>query len=155
LRFMKLFQKLIAAPAIISLSSGLAVSASEINTTDLGEYSHTSKLVSLSDLKSDFLVPGDWAYDSLKTLTNSPKFNGDSVSRVQAAVELNKLIAGGEGLMNGTAIDRLSDELGSELAIMKGRVDGLEARVNGIEAGSFSETTTASFTTALMMGVFR
>ena len=25
---------------------------------------------------------------------------------------------------------------------MKGRVDGLEARVNGIEAGSFSETTT-------------
>ena len=44
--------------------------------------------------------------------------------------------------MNGAAIDRLSDELGSELAIMKGRVDGLEARVNGIEAGSFSETTT-------------
>ena len=37
--------------------------------------------------------------------------------------------------MNGAAIDRLSDELGSELAIMKGRVDGLEARVNGIEAG--------------------
>ena len=44
--------------------------------------------------------------------------------------------------MNGAAIERLSDELGSELAIMKGRVDGLEARVNGIEAGSFSETTT-------------
>ena len=61
----------------------------------------------------------------------------NSVSRLEAAAELNNLIAGGEGLMNGTAIDRLSDELGSELAIMKGRVDGLEARVNGIEAGEF------------------
>ena len=47
--------------------------------------------------------------------------------------------------MNGAAINRLSDELGSELAIIKGRVDGLEARVNGLEAGAFSETTSASF----------
>ena len=47
--------------------------------------------------------------------------------------------------MNGAAIHRLSDELGSELAIIKGRVDGLEARVNGLEAGAFSETTSASF----------
>ena len=54
--------------------------------------------------------------------------------------------------MNGAAIERLSDELGSELAIMKGRVDGLEARVNGIEAGSFSETTTASFKAIFGLG---
>jgi hypothetical protein len=39
LRFMKLFQKLIAAPAIISLASGFAVNASEINTSDLGKFS--------------------------------------------------------------------------------------------------------------------
>jgi hypothetical protein len=32
-----------------------------------------------------------------------------------------------------------------ELAITNSRVDGLEARMNNIEAGSFSETTTASF----------
>jgi hypothetical protein len=54
--------------------------------------------------------------------------------------------------MNGAAIDRLSDELGSELAIMKGRVDGLEARVNGIEAGSFSETTTMSGKAGFLIG---
>ena len=139
---MKLFQKLIAAPAIISLASGFAVNASEINTSDLGKFSNSSNLVSLGDFKSDTLYPGDWTYDSLKDLTNSPKFNGNSVTRLEAAAELNNLIAGGEGLMNGAAINRLSDELGSELAIMKGRVDGLEARVNGIEAGSFTETTT-------------
>jgi hypothetical protein len=140
---MKLFQKLIAAPAIISLASGFAVNAAEINSTDLSNYSNSNKLVSLGDFKSDTLYPGDWAYDSLKDLTNSPRFNGNSVTRLEAAAELNNLlIAGGEGLMNGAQIDRLSDELGSELAIMKGRVDGLEARVNGIEAGSFTDTTT-------------
>ena len=149
---MKLFQKLIAAPAIISLASGFAVNASEINTSDLGKFSNSSNLVSLGDFKSDTLFPGDWAYDSLKDLTNSPRFNGNSVTRLEAAAELNNLIAGGEGLMNGAAIGRLSDELGSELAIMKGRVDGLEARVNGIEAGSFSETTTMSGSAGFLIG---
>ena len=149
---MKLFQKLIAAPAIISLASGFAVNAAEINSTDLSDYSNSNNLVSLGDFKSDTLFPGDWAYDSLKDLTNSPKFNGKSVSRLEAAAELNNLIAGGEGLMNGAAIDRLSDELGSELAIMKGRVDGLEARVNGIEAGSFSDTTTMSGKAGFLIG---
>ena len=149
---MKLFQKLIAAPAIISLASGLAVNAAEINSTDLSDYSNSNNLVSLGDFKSDTLFPGDWAYDSLKDLTNSPKFNGNSVTRLEAAAELNNLIAGGEGLMNGVQIERLSDELGSELAIMKGRVDGLEARVNGLEAGSFSETTTMSGEVGFLLG---
>ncbi|WP_288261152.1 carbohydrate porin [uncultured Prochlorococcus sp.] len=149
---MKLFQKLIAAPAIISLASGFAVNAAEINSTDLSDYSNSNNLVSLSDFKSDTLFPGDWAYDSLKDLTNSPKFNGNSVTRLEAAAELNNLIAGGEGLMNGAAINRLSDELGSELAIMKGRVDGLEARVNGIEAGGFSDTTTMSGSAGFLIG---
>ena len=149
---MKLFQKLIAAPALISLASGFAVNAAEINSTDLSDYSNSNNLVSLGDFKSDTLFPGDWAYDSLKDLTNSPKFNGNSVTRLEAAAELNNLIAGGEGLMNGAAIGRLSDELGSELAIMKGRVDGLEARVNGLEAGSFSETTTMSGEVGFLIG---
>ncbi len=149
---MKLFQKLIAAPAIISMASGLAVNATEINSTDLSDYSNSNNLVSLGDFKSDTLYPGDWAYDSLKDLTKSSRFNGNSITRLEAAAELNNLIAGGEGLMNGAAIGRLSDELGSELAIMKGRVDGLEARVNGIEAGSFSDTTTMSGTAGFLIG---
>ena len=149
---MKLFQKLIAAPALISLASGFAINAAEVNSSDLSDYSNSNNLVSLNDFKSDTLFPGDWAYDSLKDLTNSPKFNGNSVTRLEAAAELSNLIAGGEGLMNGAAIGRLSDELGSELAIMKGRVDGLEARVNGLEAGSFSETTTMSGEVGFLLG---
>ena len=39
-----------------------------------------------------------------------------------------------------------------ELAITNSRVDGLEARLNNIEAGSFSETTTATFSTNMYIG---
>ncbi len=149
---MKLFQKLIAAPAIISMASGLAVNAAEINQPEFSPFTKSPEVISTGDFKSDLLVPGDWAYDSLKDLSKSPRFNGSPVHRIEAAAELNRLIAGGEGLMNGAQIDRLSDELGSELAIMKGRVDGLEARVNGIEAGSFSETTTMSGKVEMQIG---
>ncbi len=149
---MKLFQKLIAAPAIISMASGLAVNAAEINQPEFSPFTKSPEVISTGDFKSDLLVPGDWAYDSLKDLSKSPRFNGSPVHRIEAAAELNRLIAGGEGLMNGAAIERLSDELGSELAIMKGRVDGLEARVNGIEAGSFSETTALSGKAEMQIG---
>ena len=40
-----------------------------------------------------------------------------------------------------------------QLAITNSRVDGLEARMNNIEAGSFSETTTASFGVNFYAGV--
>ena len=39
-----------------------------------------------------------------------------------------------------------------ELAVTNSRVDGLEARLNNIEAGSFSETTTASFSADMAIG---
>merc|ERR1711887_183572 len=39
-----------------------------------------------------------------------------------------------------------------ELAVTNSRVDGLEARLNNFEAGSFSETTTASFSADMAIG---
>ena len=42
--------------------------------------------------------------------------------------------------------------LSKELAVTNSRVDGLEARINEFEAGSFSETTTASFSTDFYLG---
>jgi len=39
-----------------------------------------------------------------------------------------------------------------ELAVTNSRVDGLEARLNNFEAGSFSETTTASFSADFAVG---
>ena len=39
-----------------------------------------------------------------------------------------------------------------EIAVTNSRVDGLEARFNNLEAGSFSETTTASFSSTFYVG---
>ena len=39
-----------------------------------------------------------------------------------------------------------------EIAVTNSRVDGLEARFNNLEAGSFSETTTASFSADMAIG---
>ena len=39
-----------------------------------------------------------------------------------------------------------------DLAVTNSRVDGLEARLNNFEAGSFSETTTASFSADMYLG---
>ena len=39
-----------------------------------------------------------------------------------------------------------------EIAVTNGRIDGLEARFNNLEAGSFSETTTASFGVDFLVG---
>jgi len=39
-----------------------------------------------------------------------------------------------------------------EIAVTNSRVDGLEARLNNFEAGSFSETTTASFSADAVLG---
>merc|ERR1712178_303947 len=39
-----------------------------------------------------------------------------------------------------------------EIAVTNSRVDGLEARFNNLEAGSFSETTSASFGSTFYVG---
>jgi len=39
-----------------------------------------------------------------------------------------------------------------EIAVTNSRVDGLEARLNNVEAGSFSETTSASFSVGTVLG---
>ena len=49
-------------------------------------------------------------------------------------------------------IQNISEFYPKDLAITNSRVDGLEARMNNYEAGSFSETTTASFSADMMVG---
>ena len=39
-----------------------------------------------------------------------------------------------------------------EIAVTNSRIDGLEAKFNNLEAGSFSETTTASFGVEFLVG---
>jgi len=55
--------------------------------------------------------------------------------------------------MSATANEvTIGDFSAEQLAITNSRVDGLEARLNNFEAGSFSETTTASFSVDFAVG---
>ncbi|MFM9110315.1 MAG: iron uptake porin, partial [Prochlorococcaceae cyanobacterium] len=49
-------------------------------------------------------------------------------------------------------LKRLMDEFQKELAVLKGRVDGLEARVGELEANQFSTTTKLSGQTTFVLG---
>ena len=56
------------------------------------------------------------------------------------------------GYSSSEEVENISEFNSKELAITNSRVDGLEARLNNFEAGSFSETTTASFKTDMYLG---
>ena len=89
---MKLFKRLLVAPAALGLVAPMAVSANEINLNDVSNYSSSEEIESISD------------------------FNA------------------------------------TDLAVTNSRVDGLEARINDYEAGSFSSTTSAAFSVDFAIG---
>jgi len=63
------------------------------------------------------------------------------------AVSANEINLNGVSDYSSTSeVESISDfDAAKELAVTNSRVDGLEARFNNFEAGSFSDTTTASF----------
>jgi len=66
------------------------------------------------------------------------------------ANELN--IAEVSAYSSSEEVQNISEFYPKELAVTNSRVDGLEVRMNEIEAGSFSETTTASFSADFYLG---
>jgi len=49
-------------------------------------------------------------------------------------------------------VKSINEFTSADLAVTNSRVDGLEARLNNFEAGSFSDTTTATFTADMVLG---
>jgi hypothetical protein len=66
------------------------------------------------------------------------------------ANELN--IAEVSAYSSSEEVQNISEFYPKELAVTNSRVDGLEVRMSEIEAGSFSETTTASFSADMYLG---
>ena len=66
------------------------------------------------------------------------------------ANELN--LAEVSGYSSSEEVQKISEFYPQELAVTNSRVDGLEVRINEIEAGSFSETTPASFSADFYLG---
>ena len=151
---MKLFQQLLVAPAALGLMAPLAVvsspaaNAAELNINGVSDYAASADQVTSVTQFSD-VYPTDWAYQALANLVETygcvagypnGTFRGNrAMTRYEAAALLNACL---DRITEVTdELRRLLKEFETELAILKGRVDGLEARVGELEATQFSTTT--------------
>ena len=85
-----------------------------------------------------------------KSLLVAPAALGLLAPMSATANELN--LADVSGYSSSEEVENISEFYPKELAVTNSRVDGLEARMNDFEAGSFSETTTASFSADMYLG---
>jgi len=149
---MKLFRQLLVAPAALGLMAPMAANAAELNVNGVSDYSATSEVQSISNFSD--VYPTDWAYQAL---TNLAERHGcvagnpsGSMTRYEAAALLNNCL--GNVAQVNEEERRLINEFGPELAVIKGRIDGLEAGITELEAGVFSTTTKLSGTTKFVVG---
>src|SRR5210317_4099 len=155
---MKLFQKLLLAPAALGLLAPVAANASDVNIAGLSAYSSQDQVNSITQFSD--VQPTDWAYQALSNLIErygcvagypNGSFRGNrAMTRYEAAALLNACL---DRITEVTdELKRLMKEFEKELAILKGRVDGLEARVGELEATQFSTTTKLKGKTTFVMG---
>ena len=150
---MKIFQSLLLAPAVLGIFSPISANATDINLEDLNSYSNSSQSVRFTNNYLN-IQPGDWAHQSIKNLVISRGCNinvsDKSLTRFEAAAILNSCLGDVAEVSN---VERsLIDEFSSEIALIRGRLDGMESRMNEFEAGSFSSTTVASFSADFAFG---
>ncbi len=157
---MKLFQQLLVAPAALGLMAAGA-NAAELNINGVSDYAASADQVTSVTQFSD-VYPTDWAYQALAGLVETygcvagypnGTFRGNrAMTRFEAAALLNACLDRVTEVTD--ELRRLMAEFETELAILKGRVDGLEARVGELEATQFSTTTKlkgkATFVTGAM-----
>ena len=142
---MKLFQQLLVAPAALGLLAPLAVDATrsaqaaDINVDAMAEYapSKNKKEQVTSITQFSDVYPTDWAYQALSSLIErygcvagypNGTFRGNrAMTRYEAAALLNACLDRITEITD--ELRRLIMEFERELAIIRGRVDGIEARV--------------------------
>ena len=165
---MKLFQQLLAAPAALGFLAPLAVvnspaaNAAELNINGVSDYAASADQVTSVTQFSD-VYPTDWAYQALANLVETygcvagypnGTFRGNrAMTRYEAAALLNACLDRVTEVTD--ELRRLLKEFETELAILKGRVDGLEARVGELEATQFTTTTKLSGTSNWVAGATR
>ena len=158
---MKLFQQLLVAPAALGLLA-TGANAAELNINGVSDYAASADQVTSVTQFSD-VYPTDWAYQALANLVETygcvagypnGTFRGNrAMTRYEAAALLNACL---DRITEVTdELRRLLKEFETELAILKGRVDGLEARVGELEATQFSTTTKLSAKTVWVAGATR
>ena len=149
---MTLVRHLLVAPAALAfIASG--ATAAELNINGVSDYTAEAGQVTSVSQFAD-VDPTDWAYQALANLVEqygcvagypNGSFRGQrAITRYEAAALLNACL---DRITEVTdELRRLIKEFETELAILKGRVDGLEARVGELEATQFSTTTKPTLT---------
>jgi hypothetical protein len=153
----RLSPMLLAAAALLwgTSASAQVSSVDELSSAENDLMSQVTDIDQLSDVK-----PTDWAFQALQSLVErygciagypDGTYRGNrAMTRYEFAAGLNacldkvlEQVVGPEGLdpEELAVIRRLQDEFKSELAILRGRVDALEARTAELEANQFSTTT--------------
>ena len=134
---------MLVAGAALSFVAPMASQASNVNLDDMKSYSNSSNSAGFTN---DYLniEPGAFIHQSINDLAKSRGCSVDisnrSISRYEAASIVNSCLG---DVAEVTTVERsLIDEFSSELALIRGRIDGIEARLNEFEAGTFSSTTT-------------
>ena len=171
---MKLFQQLLVAPAALGLLAPLAsdsirpASATELNIDGVSEYtakprkarssSSLDQVTSITQFSD--VYPTDWAYQALSNLIerygcvagypNGTYRGNRAMTRFEAAALLNACLDRVTEVTD--ELKRLMKEFEKELAILKGRVDGLEARVGELESTQFTTTTKMSGVATFVTG---
>jgi hypothetical protein len=126
---------------------------------DVDRSSSSDQPVSTATQFSD-LQPTDWAYQALSTLIerygcvagypNGNVKGKQAMTRYEAAALLNACL---DRITDVTdELKRLMKEFEKELAVLKGRVDGLEAKVGQLDATQFSTTTKLSSQATFVLG---
>ena len=157
---MKLFQQLLVAPAALGLLAPVAAHAADFDLSAVADYSPSKKEQVTSVTQFSDVYPTDWAYQALSNLVEqygcvagypNGTFRGNrAMTRYEAAALLNACLDRITEITD--ELRRLMKEFETELAILRGRVDGLEARVGELEATQFSTTTKLKGSTHWVFG---
>jgi hypothetical protein len=143
---------------VLGLAAPMASNAASLNLAEVSQYASQEQVTSISQFSD--VKPTDWAYQALSNLVdrygcvagypNGTFKGGQAMTRYEAAALLNACL---DRVTETTdELKRLMKEFQKELAVLRGRVDGLEARVGELEANQFSTTTKLSGQATFVVG---
>ena len=151
-------KQMMLAPVALGMIAPVAVNAAEMNLTAVNQYATGEQVTSVTQFSD--IRPSDWAYQSLSNLVeqygcvagypNGTFKGGQAMTRYEAAALLNACLDRVTEVTD--ELRKLLTEFQGELAVLRGRVDGLEAKVGELEANQFSTTTKLRADTRWVLG---
>ena len=151
-------QQLLVAPVALGLLSPGTAQAAELNLAGISRYASDEQVTSLAQFAD--VKPTDWAYQALSNLIErygcvagypDGTLRGvRAMTRFEAAALLNACLDRVTEVTD--EVRRLTANFKQELTILKGRMDGLEARVGMLDAQQFSTTTKLKVDANMVVG---